>query len=105
MRRLLAFLSIFLVAGPMASRAWAQRNKEHAWECIDKARQTAKLTTVLTNTLEGLVITACDMRYEPLPPEGPDIAAKVIEEVRSFQRDSAQALVAPARPSQQRPFW
>lgn len=105
MRPLLAFLSIFLVAGQMASPAWAWRDKEDWWECIDKARQTVKLTAVPKNALEALVTTACDSRYEPLPSEGADIAARVIEEVRSYQRDRAQTIVAPARPFQDRPFW
>jgi hypothetical protein len=99
MRPLLVSLSIFLIAGPLALQAWAQRHKEEAWACIEKARQTVMLTPVPTGTLEGLVMTACDMRYEPPPPEGADIAARVIEKVRSFQRDSAQPVAVPARPS------
>lgn len=99
MRPLLVSLSLFLIAGPLASQAWAQRYKEEAWACIDKARQTVMLTPVPTNTLEGLVITACDTRYEPLPPEGADIAARVIEKVQSFRQDSAQPVAVPARPS------
>jgi hypothetical protein len=99
MRPLLAVLSLFLIAGSLASQAWAQRYKEEAWACLEKARQTVTLTPVPTITLEGLVMTACDMRYEPLPLEGADIAARVIEGIRSFQRDSAQPVAMPARPT------
>jgi hypothetical protein len=105
MRLSLALFSILVIAGQTASPAWARRDREDWWDCIDKARQTVKLTGVPKNALEALVTIACDTRYEPLPAEGGDIAARVIEEVRSYQRDRAQTVVAPARPAQGRPFW
>ena len=87
-----------------AAPAWAKRDTEDVWQCIDDARRTTELMAAPLVVSGLLVLTVCNTPPEALPDEAGDFAANVIEQLRAYKADTTPKGFALPRPSQERPF-